>query len=155
MQPFQAENLGEWAYTVAEPSFLLEEWIGDEDVAPIDYKFFVFDGIVKMIQVDEDRFKNHRLSLFDREWNPINASKDLWQEADSKVRPVSLPEMIRIAELIGKPFDFMRVDLFDTPTGIYFGETTPYPGGGLSPFKPTTFDEKLGSYWQLPDLEEG
>ncbi|MGP4031782.1 ATP-grasp fold amidoligase family protein [Pseudarthrobacter sp. 1C304] len=151
MQSFQAANLGEWAYTVATPSFLLEEWIGDGDIAPTDYKFFVFNGVVRMIQVDEDRFQDHKMSLFDRDWNNLAASKDLWGQTSGTVRPDHLDQMIRIAEVIGSQFDFMRIDLFDTPNGIYFGETTPYPGGGLSPFTPRSFDVELGTYWDLPD----
>lgn len=150
MASFQAENLGEWAYTVADPSYVLEEWIGDGDAPPTDYKFFVFDGVVKMIQVDEDRFEKHRMSLFDRNWQKVNASKDLWEDAGVADPPSRLPEMIAIAETLGREFDFIRIDLFDTPAGIYFGETTPYPGGGLSPFNPKSFDAELGAHWRLP-----
>lgn len=152
MTSFQATNLGEWAYEVANPSFLLEEWIGDEDQPPSDYKFFVFHGVVRMIQVDEDRFQQHRLSLFTRDWERIQASKDLWDGTSTVGRPANLPEMIRIAESAARNFDFMRIDLFDTPNGVYFGETTPYPGGGLSPFSPKSFDSELGAFWHLPNL---
>lgn len=152
MNSFQAKNLGEWAYNVANPSYLLEEWIGEDDQPPSDYKFFVFDGAVRMIQVDEDRFQQHRLSLFTREWDKIQASKDLWEGTRTIERPESLSEMIRIAESVARNFDFMRIDLFDTSKGVYFGETTPYPGGGLSPFSPKSFDAELGSYWRLPNL---
>lgn len=153
MESFQAFNLGEWAYTVANPSYLLEEWIGDEDMPPNDYKFFVFHGVVRMIQVDEDRFQQHRMSLFTRNWEKLQASKDLWESAKTAERPSNLPEMIRIAESVAHNFDFMRIDLFDTPNGVYFGETTPYPGGGLSPFSPKSFDAELGAHWCLPILE--
>jgi hypothetical protein len=61
--------------------------------------------------------------------------------------------MIKLAEEIAAEFDFMRVDLFDTPHGVFFGETTPYPGSGLSPFSPNSFDYFLGSHWSLPPLD--
>jgi hypothetical protein len=44
-------SLGEWAYSQARPLFLIEEWIGEGDEAPIDYKFFVFDGVPRLIDV--------------------------------------------------------------------------------------------------------
>ena len=34
-----------------------------------DYKLFVFEGKVKCIQVDYDRFANHRRNFYDPKWN--------------------------------------------------------------------------------------
>jgi hypothetical protein len=31
-----------------------------------DYKFFCFDGEPRLIQVDFDRFRNHKRNLYDR-----------------------------------------------------------------------------------------
>lgn len=150
LDDWQASQLGEWAYGFANRTILLEEWIGDGPAVPDDYKFFVFHGRVEMIQLDQDRFVGHKLSLYDREWNPVAASKSLWESAEHAPMPANLPEMIKIAETLGSHFDFMRIDLFATKNGIYFGETTPYPGGGLSRFKPHSFDVELGHKWVLP-----
>lgn len=146
----QEEHLGEWAYSKADPCFILEEWIGDGDLVPEDYKLFVFDGSVKMIQVDTDRFVDHKIALYDRNWTRVDAGKNLWLQAQDSPKPVALELMISIAEDIGRGYDFMRIDLFATRSGIYFGETTPYPGGGLSPFDPIEFDLRLGKQWTLP-----
>ena len=147
---WQGEQLGEWAYKFARPLIFLEEWIGDDDKPPSDYKFFVFHGRVELIQFDQNRFSGHKISLYDRDWDPIGAAKGLWDDAGITPEPVHLREMIDIAESLAKDFDFMRIDLFDTSSGIFFGETTPYPGGGLSPFEPKSFDLELGSRWTLP-----
>lgn len=149
---WQGEQLGEWAYEFARPLIFLEEWIGEDDEPPSDYKFFVFHGRVELIQLDQNRFSGHQISLYDRGWNPIGATKGLWADAGVTPEPVHLCEMIRIAESLAKDFDFMRIDLFDTGSGVFFGETTPYPGGGLSPFEPKSFDLELGSRWTLPSL---
>jgi hypothetical protein len=58
--------------------------------------------------------------------------------------------MLRHATELSAGFDFIRVDLFATERGIWFGEFTPYPGAGLSPFEPPEFDAELGSRWRLP-----
>ena len=150
LENWQAEQLGEWAYAYARPLILLEEWIGKGQEAPSDYKFFVFNGRVELVQLDQNRFSGHQVGLYDREWSPLGAAKGLWQDAPIVPAPVHLLEMIEIAEKLGKKFDFMRIDLFDTEFGVFFGETTPYPGGGLSPFNPRSFDLELGRKWNLP-----
>ena len=149
LDDWQAAQLGEWAYSSATPVIILEEWIGNGAHVPEDYKFFVFHGRVEMIQLDQDRFTGHQMSLYDRNWRPVEASKALWKDAGRVSKPVNLEQMISIAESLGRQFDFMRIDLFDTDSGIYFGETTPYPGGGLSRFKPRSFDLELGRKWKL------
>jgi hypothetical protein len=58
--------------------------------------------------------------------------------------------MLAIAAELGAEFDFIRVDLYDVPGKVFFGEVTPYPGGGLKRFVPASFDTELGACWQLP-----
>ena len=41
---------------------------------------------------------------------------------------------------------FIRVDFYDTPNGIYWGEVTPHPGGGIGKFNVET-DRRLGQLW--------
>lgn len=143
---------GEWAYTKARPLYVLEEWIGDGEHAPTDYKFFVFDGTVRIVQVDIDRFTGHKMSIYTPTWKRLNVSKSLHGSPLDHTRPCNLDVMIHAAEAIAAGFDFMRVDFFDTSRGVYFGETTPYPGSGLSPFSPKEYDYVLGSHWKLPKL---
>lgn len=150
MGNWQADHLGEWAYRHAEPLFILEEWIGDGAEAPNDLKFFVFDGRVKVIQLDEDRFSGHRIRFYSPDWTPLAVSKKQWGLGSVVEAPSNLKELISIAENLGAPFDFIRIDLFNTSNGAYFGETTPYPGGGLSSFEPKKFDRELGEAWVLP-----
>lgn len=150
MEETEGKTLGEWAYTQARPLIVLEEWIGDGALAPTDYKFYVFDGVVSMILATEGRFGNERTVLYDRDWNRLPASKGPSAYLGELAKPAHLTEMIEIAENLAASFDFMRIDLFDTDTGIYFGETTPYPGGGMSPFQPRSFDRALGDLWSLP-----
>lgn len=71
----------------------------------------------------------------------------------SKVVSLSslLPQMIDIAETIGKDFPMVRVDLFDYHGSIILSELTFTPGGGLIPFSPSKADFSLGS---LLDIEK-
>jgi hypothetical protein len=142
----------EWAYRNIPPQILVEELLLDaEGQIPPDYKFFVFHGRVRLVQVDTDRFDGHRRNLFLPDWSPVDAQW-IYPSADHEpLRPDSLDRMIHIAEVLGHETDFVRVDLFDVAGRVVFGELTSYPEGPYAPpFSPESFDAQLGRYWSLP-----
>ena len=55
----------EWAYLNIPPRIIVEEFLDDCGQPPPDYKFFVFSGKVRLVQVDVARFTRHQRSLFD------------------------------------------------------------------------------------------
>ncbi len=61
----------EWAYGNVRRELLIEPFIG-EDRAPDDYKFWVFDGAVRFIQVDHRRFKRHTRQFYSPAWNRLD-----------------------------------------------------------------------------------
>ncbi|SEL10396.1 TupA-like ATPgrasp [Blastococcus sp. DSM 46786] len=145
----QSVLLGEWAYSRARKLFLVEEAIGGGE--PLDdYKFFVFGGKVAAIQVDRGRFTNEHVRTFHTpDWEPLPVQKTVrsgWPTA----APGNLAAMLHAAEVLGRPFDFMRVDLYSSGDTVWFGELTPYPGGGVTRFEPASYDAWLGSLWSLP-----
>lgn len=138
----------EYWYWNIEPKILIERRMHDDEHGiPIDYKFFVFNGEVEYIQVDFDRYGNHSRSVFDREWNKLDLSLQ-FPEGPQTEPPAKLPEMIDVAETLGKEFDFIRVDLYQ-PNGeqVVFGELTVGPGSGIERFKPRKYDFEFGSHW--------
>ena len=147
----QSVRLGEGAYSQARKLYLIEEDIaGDEPLD--DYKFFVFHGKVAAIQVDRGRFtKEHARNFYTPDWEPIPVAKTVRSGAPSVV-PENLTAMLHAAEVLGRSFDFMRVDLYSTRDTVWFGELTPYPGGGVTPFEPREFDAWLGARWSLPTV---
>ena len=121
---------------------------GKKQEIPRDYKFFVFDGIVRTIEVDFNRFEGHTRTLYTREWKSLDCSYK-FPRGPEVDRPPRLHEMINIAETLGCEFDFVRVDLFDTrDDGIVFGEMTLAPETGGGRFEPKSYDFKIGSYWK-------
>ena len=142
-------TVGEWAYSQAEQCFVLEERLGGlgEDVP--DYKFFVFSGKVGMIQVDTQRMTNHQRRLYTPDWQPYDV-RFHFPIGPITGPPNNLEEMITAAEKLGCDFDFIRVDLYNVDNQIWFGELTPYPGGGGERFSPSFLEEVLGDLWQLP-----
>jgi hypothetical protein len=117
-----------------------------------DYKFHCFGGKVKFIQIDVDRFINHKRNFYDINWNLQN-----WEINYAKCeryipRPSNLSEMIRISEEIAvqlKFSEYLRVDLYENNNLIYFGEVTFHPGGGVEPFDSYESDLYMGSFFKL------
>lgn len=146
-------TLGEWGYSEAQPGLLVEERIPTPDgTPPTDYKFFVFDGRVELIQVNRDRFASQTATFLDTDWNPLPVCWRIMPVADEP-RPPELETMLEIASALGSGWDFIRIDLYAVDGVIWFGEYTPYPGSGLLRYRPMTFDVEQGVHWQLPALE--
>ncbi|MGY1885326.1 ATP-grasp fold amidoligase family protein [Blastococcus sp. SYSU DS0753] len=141
--------LGEWAYRQARKLFLVEEHIAAGE--PLDdYKFFVFHGKVAAIQVDRGRFTTGQArNFYTPDWEPLPVQKTV-RSGPSTAAPKNLAAMLRAAEVLAHPFDFMRVDLYDAGGIVWFGELTPYPGGGVTRFEPVEFDAWLGARWSVP-----
>ncbi|MFI7744892.1 ATP-grasp fold amidoligase family protein [Kocuria rhizosphaericola] len=145
---------GEWAYSRAERTLLVEEHIGTPGEVPIDYKFEVFDGVVRAAWVYLDRFKDFRGFMVDRNFQRLAVQGEVNNLRIDEVvgKPPNYERMVQAAERIAKGFDYMRVDLYDTGDHVWFGETTPYSANGNEVFQPAWFDYTLGSYWTLPRI---
>lgn len=144
---------GEWWYANIPPRILAEEFLNDASFGgskvPPDFKFFVFQGLVAMIQVDVDRYTDHRRTLYDRQWRKIEATYTYPLGPDIS-RPVNLDEMIWVAETLGRDLDFVRVDLYSIGTKrVVFGEMTFAPESGRGPFYPRELDYWLGDQWTI------
>ena len=142
------ETKGEYWYSEIKPRIIIEERLKDnEGDTPPDYKFLVFHGEVKYIQVDYDRFSDHSRRFYDRDWTPqdFKLKFPLGPVTD---KPDNLDKMIRVAENIGEDFDFIRVDLYSmNENEVVFGELTLAPGSGGERFEPRDYDFQLGSHW--------
>lgn len=143
----QSGSLGEWAYQDIPRKIFIEEFLDFNDAAPDDYKFFVYHGKVRFIQVDYDRFSNHKRNMYDSEWNDLGFRYSYDMKTPSPKKPLFLKNMIEIAESIGSEFDFIRVDLYFYKNNVTFGELTVYPGAGFEKFPEYKWDKLFGRYW--------
>jgi hypothetical protein len=149
LEAYSEVRLGEWAYTQARREILIERRLGRSGVELSDYKVFCFAGDVALIQVDTDRFGDHRRRLYSPDWSPLE-TRLYYQLAPALPPPPEAAELIASALRLGAEFDFIRVDLYAFDGQVYLGELTPYPGGGLQRFEPRDLDVELGRRWQLP-----
>ena len=127
---------------------LVEELIDDGgEGSPTDYKMFVFNGRVELIQVIRGRFAEIGVYHFDRDWNVLALNFNYEPFPGGVAPPPHLQEMIVAAEKLGRDIEFVRADFYDTPDKFYFGELTCTPGAGMDRFVPDSYDEYFGSFW--------
>ena len=139
----------EWWYAQIQPRLIVEElMVTKNGECPEDYKFFVFNGKVALLQVDTGRFSDHRRTIYTPEWSRLDC--ELKYPGGPTTRPPdNLKEMVRLASLLGSDFDFVRVDLYSYQGRIVFGELTHCPDGGSAPFSDPKIEEWLGNMFQI------
>ena len=139
----------EWPYKDVERRILAEQLLdpapGENDLK--DYKLFCFDGVVKLIEVDYNRFIHHNRNLYTTDWRRINAEIEFPSEPGVEFeRPKGLETAIKAAEVLSKGIPHVRVDFYIIDERVYFGEMTFYHGSGYEKITPHSLDEKMGSW---------
>ena len=114
-----------------------------------DYKFFCFNGEVKMFKIDYGRFKKHHANYYDKDGNllPFSEASFLPETSDMVLVPSQYKEMTCMAEKIAKCHPFMRVDFYLSNEKIYFGEITFFPASGMGKFEPARWDKEIGKWF--------
>jgi len=144
----------QWVYKSIIPKIIAEEYLKDDNNPELnDYKFFCFNGQVKYIQVDFDRFTNHKRNIYDTNWNFQNFEIQYQSDKNHLIpKPKKLDEMISIATKLSADIPHVRVDLYFIENKIYFGELTFYHGGGTEKFYPKSWEYTFGSWINLHDI---
>lgn len=143
----------EWPYKNVPQKIIAEQYMIDESGYELkDYKFFCFNGEVKVLKVDFDRFTEHRANYFDCEGKLLPFGEVVCPPDFNKTLtiPPCFDKMLRVAERLSHKIPFVRVDLYNINGSIYFGEITFYPASGWGPFIPDSWDCILGSWIELP-----
>lgn len=143
----------ELQYNDVERKILAEKYMTIPNMRDIpDFKFFVFDGEVKIIQTDFDRRNNHKQALYSPEWEYLPYSLLCKTDPKSIIpKPNCLKEMIEIAKTLAEGFRHVRVDLYMVDGKIYFGEMTFIHCNGIGNYSPEEFGYIMGEWIKLPD----
>lgn len=140
----------EWAYQPIKRKIVIEELLIDEGgIVPIDFKFHMFHGKCKSISVFFNRMTNRSKSTFDEHWNFLPVKNPSRPQGPKIDKPENYEIMLELAEILAKPFDYVRVDLYNIKGKIYISELTHYPKSGLLKYEPVTYDFELGRYWSI------
>ena len=140
------------ATTVGLPALLLflgvGVIVGEDGLVPVDYKFFVFSGKVRLFEVDYTRFSRPKQAFFmpDGRRLAVDRGRDVPELLPPL--PTQLAEMVDLAEKLGAGHEYIRVDLYDVGGRTYFGELTFYPSGALNLWRPPAFEYEMGAVWR-------
>lgn len=133
-------------YKNIKPAVLVDKYIeGGETLN--EYKLFCFNGKVKFIDVNLFEGAIRRVSVYSPEWEYIPVNMGYANAGDCIEKPDNLQELIDIAEKLAKPFEFVRVDLYNNKN-IIFSELTFTSGGGIVNITPTEYDTIFGSFFE-------
>jgi hypothetical protein len=147
---------------------MVEELLEEASGMPvIDYKFFAFDGVTRLISIARRATvtANREAAIFDRTLRELPIQVEFANSVYKKERtdnperagatyasnislPPNIDEMIKIADQLARGFDFIRVDLYSPGGRILVGELTSLPAGGVRPFEPLAYERLFGDYWK-------
>jgi hypothetical protein len=136
----------EWQYKNIQPKIIAEQYLEDDSGYELkDYKVFVFDGTAKYIEVDFDRFTNHKRNIYDTEWNQVPLQLG-YPCGITVAKPKELHLLLSAAESLAKGFPHVRVDFYISNGKIYFGEMTFSPDAGYKKFVPEYYNDLWGTF---------
>ncbi|SHF79777.1 TupA-like ATPgrasp [Arenibacter palladensis] len=145
-------------YKDIKPRIIVEKLLIDKvGNIPNDYKIHCFNGDPKIIQVDSDRFSNHKRNLYNANWELLpftwsiwKNNKPVWDNGTTIPKPESLSTLIDLAKTLSKDFYYSRIDFYVVDKEIYFGEITFHHGGGTEIIFPKKWDSFYGDGLQIP-----
>lgn len=150
----------------AEPQYnvekvlLCEKYIETENgEAPVDYKFYCFNGEAKYVLCCYGRSIDHRPAFyfFDKDWHLQRFNK-MGKEAPegfTMPKPDGMDDLFHYAEILSKPFPFVRADFYLENGKAYFGELTFTPAGGYDMNRLPETQLKFGQMVNLPPKRIG
>ena len=114
-------------YSGIKPQIIIEKYlVEDGQPLPIEYKIHVFNGKARSMYVVTSRGVDIRYNNYYIDWTPFDRSQfNGWKKSDIDIKkPDHWNDMVEMAEILAKPFPFVRVDLYNINGKIYFSEMT-------------------------------
>jgi len=145
----------EYVYADITPELYAEEIMERSDGGlPHDVKAHVFFGKLRFYRMNENKLgKGYHEIFYDRNWKRLPFMTASYEFDEEELRtqvlhtwpkPKHLDEMTEVAERLGKPFKFIRVDFCDLGDKFVVTELTNFPAGGNDDYQPRNFDKILG-----------
>jgi len=136
---------GEPQYRGLERRVLVERSLALPGKAPpADYRFHCCKGVPWFGAADVGRFvdlREHHFTVPD--YRPVFLQAKGKRPSRLPGRPPRFEKMLRVASRLSRPFDYVRVDLYQTKRGVHFGEFTFTPMVGLFKFTDPGFSKWL------------
>lgn len=146
----------EWPYKNIKPRIIAEPYMEDENDGELrDYKFFVFDGVVKAMYIVTGRTSDTKetcFDFFDENFEHLDFVNGHPNAETIPHKPYNFECMKEMAVKLAKDLPHVRVDFYEVNGKIYFGEMTFFHMSGLAKFEPAIWDNKFGEWLNLPKI---
>lgn len=148
----------EWPYKNVKPCIIAEKYMVDKDNTEgselTDYKFYCFGDKVDSVMVCIDRSAGcPKFYFFDGDWNlkRYNKRGKDAPEGFTIPKPENMDKMFEVAKVLAQDVlaPYLRVDLYNCNSQVYFGELTFFPDGGFDPNRLPEIDNLFGDMTDL------
>lgn len=140
----------ELQYRDIQPQIIAEEYLENQGGEIFDYKFWCFNGKVEFIMFLAERSTGLKMNNYDRNWNLLPFVYNYPNTNYIVEKPKELEKMIKIAEILAKDFNHVRVDLYCLNDGsIKFGEMTFTSASGICKWSDESINMELGKLISL------
>ena len=139
-------------YSAVPRRLLVEPLLTNRGGFPIEYMFFMFNGVARLVLVRANYGDLHHQrihSYYDMKWRQLQLRTSDMPNAKPVLRPPELDTMRVMAERLAEHRDHLRVDFLVSDRRVYVGELTCYHRSGIFRFEPDSEDFLLGECWQL------
>lgn len=149
----------EYPYKNVEPRIIAEKLMTNENGSDIvDYKFYCFNGVPKIMFFASDRqnkTEETKFDYYDMDLNHLPIKSKGRENAkinlrENKAFVESFQQMKELSKKLSDGFPHLRVDLYYIRGDIYFGELTFHDGGGIDQLSPESCDVEWGDMIKLP-----
>lgn len=142
----------EWPYKNVKPRIIAESYLEDTELGELrDYKWYCFHGVPKLMAIFCGRsIGATTVNYFDCSFQPIELT---WGYARAKIapeKPKNFEKMRQLAALLSEDVPCLRVDFYEVNGNVYVGELTFFDGSGFDLIEPAEWDDKMGSWIELP-----
>lgn len=138
-------------YSPIKPQIIIEEYIGEPNALPTEYKIHVFNGKARYMYVVTGRGTDIRYNNYYIDWKEFDGAQfNGWKKREEELPiPSNWDKMVEISEKLAEEFPFVRVDLYCVNGKIYFSEMTFTPAKGTLIFDDDKADFEIGEWLDI------
>lgn len=138
-------------YSPIKPQIIIEEYIGEPNALPTEYKIHVFNGKARYMYVVTGRGTDIRYNNYYIDWKEFDGAQfNGWKKREEELPiPSNWDKMVEISEKLAEEFPFVRVDLYCVDGKIYFSEMTFTPAKGTLIFDDDKADFEIGEWLDI------
>lgn len=144
----------EWPYKNVRPRIIVEKYMEDDKTKDLrDYKFFCFDGVMKVLFIASERQSKEetKFDFFDADFHHLNIRNGHPNASVLPAKPENFEQMKLMAEKLSEHIPHLRVDFYEVNGNVFFGELTFFHWSGFVPFEPKEWDMEFGRWINLPE----